>query len=312
MTDRAARALCTALVAALLTPAAAAAASRLPTKDVPLGTYQLHVSLSYQAALEDSAATDNTANASDPTSAWWNFSTQSETAEVAASWTDTLKLTKTAVQSPDTQVLPVDFIHASAYLHDIEVHPLGSAGIQASESDNYAGTYETYIDQDCNALEPCPPPSYQATPFTCAEAAANATLDRNLVVQWVENANVHRLQSGGYINPLRPGAVQLGETFWLSSSGKGTDGGSVTPNCMAPDSSPVFIFSGWSPDQGLLSPQTPSAMKPNARTVLLPLAQLIRTGRASSSFTSTPTSPDACCTGGTTTVTLAMTSRRVG
>lgn len=294
-----------ALLLTLLT--AASAAGEEPTRDITLGTYKLHVSLEYQAQAANNVPMGTTTPAANATSAYWKFSTQSESAKVSASWNDQLKLTETAEGSHDFSVLPVNFTHAEGYLHDVEYHSLGSPGINTSVSDSYTGTYYSPEEQTCQ--ETCPPTTYKATPFSCSANYSNAQLDPDLVVLWEEKTNLAKFEQHGYLNPLRPGAVMLGASFLLGSRladqaktpETGESPGEVSPSC-PPD---VNIFVPWSASEALLSSEYAEQTGPASRAVYFPLDTLIDKGRASSTFTGPAVSPTKCCSG-TTKMTLTI------
>lgn len=78
----------------------------------------------------------------------------------------------------------MNFTHAEGELHDIEYHQLGFAGINASVSDSYTGTYYSLEEPTCT--ETCPPVAYRPIQFTCTANYFGAQLDPDLVVEWEE------------------------------------------------------------------------------------------------------------------------------
>jgi len=302
--------LASACLLAMLSPLAAA--GKVPTRNIPLGTYRLQVNLSYSAQASNNTLVNHPAPSTGGPASYWDFSAQSESANVSASWSDELELTKTAQGTHDFSVMPVDFLHAEGELHEVEYRPLGSAGIDASISDTYSGTYYSLEEPTCT--ETCPPTTYRPIPFTCTASYSDAQLDPDLLVEWDEKTDLKRLQHHGYFDPTRPGAVMLGASFLLGSrladqakvrqAGE-TQVGAVSPNCP----SGVYPFEPWSSDEALLSPDYKNQTGPASRAVYFPLDTLIDKGRASSSFTGPVLSPTECCTG-TTSYTLTMTARR--
>jgi hypothetical protein len=299
------------LVSVALSPCVAE--GKPPTRDVPLGTYRLHVSLAYQAQASSDTPTNNPPPSESPTSPYWNFSTESESANVTASWSDELKLTAAAQGSHDYSLLPVNFIHGDGELHDVEFHPLGSPGIDASISDTYSGTYDSPVEQTCQ--ETCPPTAYKPIQFTCSSNLANTQLEPDLVIHWEQKTNLARFQKHGYLNPTNPGAVAIGASFLLGSRltdqqakvrQQGESTGAVSPTCPAG----VNIFEPWSSDEAMLSPEYFESASPSNRAVYFPLDTLIHKGRASSTFTGQATSPTKCCAG-TTKMTLTITAARL-
>jgi hypothetical protein len=122
-------------VIALLGPISAE--GKVQTSNVPLGTYRLQVSLSYQAEASNDSLESHPAPIGEGPAAYWSFSIQSESATVNASWTDELQLNKIAEGTNNTQIQPVHYPHAQGEIHDIEYHALGSPGIDASISDSF-------------------------------------------------------------------------------------------------------------------------------------------------------------------------------
>jgi len=307
------RPLAAAIAALVMLPVPSPAAGKEPTRNIPLGTYRLQVSLSYRAQASNDSLVNHPAASGGGPASYWNFTAQSESANVSASWSDELKLTKTAEGSHDFSVLPVNFTHADGELHDIEYHALGSAGTNASVSDSYTGTYYSLEEPTCT--ETCPPTNYRPIPFTCTASYSGAQLDPDLVVEWEGKTDVEKLQHNGYFDPTRPGAEMLGASFLLGSeladqakvrqAGE-TPNGVVSPNCPAD----VYPFEPWSADEALLSSDYRNQTGPASRAVYFPLDTLIHKGRASGTFTGLVLSPTGCCTG-TTKMSLTMTATKL-
>jgi hypothetical protein len=312
-------------VAALALIVPSTAAARLPSRIYSLGHYQLHVSISYRAEAASSAPTNNPApQPGTGLSPYWNFTTQSESAMLHASWTDRLELNRIGLGSPLYSVQPVHYPRALGEIHNYELHTLGSPGIEAAVSDSYTGTYYSAVSEGCSSPQPCQV-SYTPTPFTCTLSERNTEVAGAVRVQWLQGGNLARESYRGYLDPLRPGAVFIGVDFALlpaqenspktgSKGGHGgeggTGGGFLAPHCP----SGVNVFEPWLSESGLLSPlpEEPAnqAVKQESRLVVISLAGLIDHGSATSSFTGPATSPTGCCTGSTS-YTLTITARRV-
>lgn len=306
-----------ALALLVATPAIAGQTTRV----VPLGDYQLHVSLSYQAHASSTTPTNNPPPASAAgLRPYWNFTSQSESATLAASWSERLELKKIGLGSTQYHLQPVYFPQALGELHRYEMHPLGSPGVSLAVNGSYSGTYYAPINETCTSEAPCPE-HFTPIPFTCTLAEQNAAIEGDLRTEWVETAT-RRFEDHGYSNPLSPGAVSLGVAFALvpahENSAKGpvakraAESGGVTPGFVSPSCpEDADVFEPWLSESAMLSePYEQGVDKPGSRLALFSLSTLIRRGRATATFSGPATSPSKCCTG-TTTYTLSVTAHRV-
>jgi hypothetical protein len=271
------------------------------------------VSLEYQAQASNDAPVNHPPASGEGPASYWNFTAQSESAKVSASWSDELKLTKVAEGTHDFSVMPVDYTHADGELHDIEYRTLGTPGISTSVSDSYTGTYYSLEEPTCQ--ETCPPTTFRPIPFTCTADYSNAQLDPDLVVEWEGKTDIGKLQRHGYFDPTRPGAEMLGASFLLGSmqadqakvrQAEEAQIGAISPNCPAG----VYPFVPWSSDEALLSSDYKNQTGPASRAVYFPLDTLIHKGRASSTFSGAAVSPTQCCSG-TTKMMLTMTATKL-
>ncbi len=305
------------VTAALALSQAASATAGLPTGTYSLGHYELHVNLSYQAHASSAAPTNNPAPAPETgLRPYWNFTSQSEGATLAASWATRLELFKKGLGARLIRPQPVHFPQALGEIHDFEVRALGSPGVSLAVNGSYSGTFYQPINETCYAGQACPN-HFTAIPFTCTLSEQNGAIDGDLRTEWVEVSN-SRLEDHGYLNPLNPGAVSLGVAFALmpahensaKGGGEGSSGatpGFVSPTCPAN----VNVFEPWLAEGAMLSePHEPGSESPGSRLALFPLSTLIRRGHATASFSGPATSPSKCCSG-TTTYMLSVTAHRV-
>jgi hypothetical protein len=308
----------------------ARAAAGLPTGSYSLGHYELHVSLAYHAQASNGSPAGKPAPAPETAiHSWWNFTSQSESATLNASWNERLELNKVGVASTQYRIQPVHFPQAQGEAHTYEIHSFGSPGVEVAVNDSFTGTYYAPIYENCYSGQPCIY-RYTTIPFTCTLNAQNAAVEEDLRTEWVEGVNPSRERYHGYYSPVRPGAVSLGISFAIvpghGSSPKGaptaggpksafistSEGNNSHPGYLAPTCpSEVNLFEPWFSESGLLS-ATPEQgdTTPGSRLVFFPLDTLIRRGKATSSFTGPAVSATGCCRG-TTSYTLTATVRRV-